>query len=58
MTYDIKKVFLTMTIYKLKAKLDLNVDDMEYVQDAITEAINSINACEDVISLDLEMSEN
>ncbi len=47
-----------MTIYKLKAKLDLNVDDIEYVQDTITEAINSISACEDVISLDLEMSEN
>ena len=47
-----------MTIYKLKATLDLNVDDIEYVQDTITEAINSINACEDVISLDLEIRDN
>ena len=47
-----------MTIYKLKAKLDLNVDDIEYVQDTITEVINSISVCENVISLDLEMIDN
>ena len=47
-----------MTVYKLIAKLDLNVDDIEYVQDTISEAINSISACEDVISLDLETIEN
>ena len=46
-----------MTIYKLIAKLDLNVDDIEYVQDTISEVINSINACEEVIDLDLEIQD-
>jgi len=46
-----------MTIYKLTATLDLNVDDIEYVQDTITEAINSISACEEVIDLDLDMKD-